>query len=144
MLRLVIDPGVYLSALLSRRGPPFRLIELWDAGAYEVVVSPAVFGELRVVLARDRFRSVSIDEIENLFAALEEHGLSFDDIPDPPAVTVDPKDDYLVALTRSAGAAALVSGDAHLVDLPPHVCRVLTPRAAVELVEEIDEAHPPT
>jgi len=53
-------------------------------------VSPAVFGELRVVLARDRFRSVSSDEIENLFAALEEHGLDFDDIPDPPAVTADP------------------------------------------------------
>jgi putative PIN family toxin of toxin-antitoxin system len=143
VLRLVLDPGVYVSALLSRRGPPFRLIELWDAGAYEVVVSPAVFDELRAVLARDRFRGVSVDEIGNLFAALEEHGLSFEDIPDPPAVTVDPKDDYLVVLTRSAGAAALVSGDAHLVDLPPHVCRVLTPRAAVELVEEIDEAHPP-
>ena len=106
-------------------------------------MSPAVFGELRVVLARDRFRSVSSDEIENLFAALEEHGLGFDDIPDPPAVTADPKDDYLVALTQSAGAAALVSGDAHLVDLPPRVCRVLTPRAAIELVEEIDEADPP-
>ena len=143
MLRLVLDPGVYVSALLSRRGPPFRLIELWDAGAYEVVVSPAVCGELRLVLARDRFRGVSIDEIENLIAALEEHGLGCDDIPDPPAVTVDPKDDYLVALTRSAGAAALVSGDAHLVDLPPHVCRVLTPRAAVELIEEIHGAHPP-
>ena len=106
-------------------------------------MSPAVFGELRVVLARDRFRSVSSDEIENLFAALEEHGLGFDDIPDPPAVTADPEDDYLVALTRSVGAAALVSADAHLVDLPPRVCRVLTPRAAVELVEEIDEADPP-
>jgi len=41
------------------------------------------------------------------------------------------------------GAAALVSADAHLVDLPPRVCRVLTPRAAIELVEEIDEADPP-
>ena len=144
MLQLVIDPGVYVSALLSRRGPPFRLIELWDAGAYEVVASPAVFDELRLVLARDRFRSVSSDEIEGLFAALEEHALGFDDIPDPPAVTVDPKDEYLVALTRSAGAAALVSGDAHLVELPPHSCRVLTPRAAVELVEEIHGAHSPT
>ena len=144
MLRLAIDPGVYISALLSRRGPPFRLIELWNAGAYEVAVSPAVFAELRVVLSRDRFRSVGSDDIDNLFAALEEHGLSFDDIPDPPAVTVDPKDDYLVALTRSAGATALVSGDAHLVDLPAHVCRVLTPRSAVSLVEEIDEARPPS
>ena len=144
MLPLVIDPGVYVSALLSRRGPPFRLIELWNAGAYEVVVSPAVFGELRLVLARDRFRSVSSDEIDNLFAALEEHGLGFDDIPDPPAVTVDPKGDYLAALTGSAGAHALVSGDAHLADLPPHVCRVLTLRAAVDLVEELDERHPPT
>jgi len=143
VLRLAIDPGVYSSALLSRRGPPFRLIELWNKGAYEVAVSPAVFAELRVVLSRDRFRIVSRDEIENLFTALGEHGLGLDDPPDPPAVTVDPKDDYLVALTQSGGADALVSGDAHLVGLPPHVCRVLTPRAAVALVEEIHAAHPP-
>ena len=70
------------------------------------------------------------------------HGLRFKDHPDPPAATADPKDDYLVALTRSAGAAALVSGDAHLVELPSQLCRVLTPRAAVSLVEGV-ESRPP-
>lgn len=135
MLRLVLDPGVLVSGLLSRRGPPFRLIELWDAGACEVVVSDALVAELRTVLARDRFSRIEGNEIETLFAALAEHGLEYDDVPDPPAVTADPKDDYLVALTKSAGADALVSGDRHLTNLPAETCRVLRLREAVELLE---------
>ena len=131
----MLDPGVLVSGLLSRRGPPFRLIELWDAGACEVVVSDAIVAELRTVLARDRFSGVARTEIDTLFAALAEHGLECPDDPDPPAVTADPKDDYLVALTKSSGAAALVSGDGHLVRVPAAVCRVLTPREAVELLD---------
>lgn len=137
MLRLVVDPGVLVSGLLSRRGPPFRLIELWDAGACEVVVSDALVAELRTVLARNRFSRIEGNEIETLFAALAEHGLEYDDSPDPPTVTADPKDDYLVSLTKSAGADALVSGDAHLTQLPPSVCRVLTPRQAIDLLDSL-------
>ena len=144
MLRLVVDPNVFVSALLSPRGAPFRLIEPWGQGACEIVVSPLVKEELTRVFGRDPLRHrLRAGELEGLLASLDRDGIPVDDIPDPLAVTVDPGDDYLVALTRSAGAAALVSDDAHLVDLPTHVCRVLTPRAAVELVEEIDEAQQP-
>ena len=40
------------------------------------------------------------------------------DAPQPlPAVTRDPKDDYLVALAQSASGDALISGDPHLTEL---------------------------
>ena len=47
---------------------------------------------------------------------------------DPPHLARDPGDDYLIALTRSTAAAALVSGDADLLALEGADISVLTPR----------------
>lgn len=145
MLRLVVDPNVFVSALLSARGAPFRLIELWGKGACEIVVSPLVTDELTRVFGRDPLRQrLRAGELEGLLATLDRDGIPVADVPAPARVTADPADDYLVALMETSDAHALVSGDQHLTGLPATVCRVLTPRAAVDLVEEIDERHPPT
>ena len=145
MLRLVVDPNVFVSALLSPRGAPFRLIELWGQGACEIVVSPLVKEELTRVFGRDQLRHrLRASELEGLLACLDRDGIPVDDVPAPAHVTADPADDYLVALMEQSDAYALVSGDRHLTSLSAETCRVLTPRAAVELVEEIDEGHQPT
>ncbi len=148
MLRLVVDPNVFVSALLSPRGAPFRLIELWGKGACEIVVSPLVTEELTRVFGRDKLRRrLQAGELEGLLASLDRDGIPVADVAAPTRVTADPADpadDYLVALMEPSDAYALVSGDQHLTGLPATVCRVLTPRAAVALVEEIDEAQRPT
>ncbi len=51
-----------------------------------------------------------------------------------PGLTPDPKDDYLVALARSAAAHFLVSGDPHLTELVNPRPPVLTPRAFLDIV----------
>jgi predicted nucleic acid-binding protein len=53
---------------------------------------------------------------------------------DIPSVTRDPKDDYLVALAREAGADSLVSGDPDLTSLADPVLRVMTPRELLDLL----------
>jgi predicted nucleic acid-binding protein len=59
-------------------------------------------------------------------------------VPDPediaPGLTSDPKDDYLVALARSAAAHFLVSGDPHLTQLLNPRPPVLTPGAFLDIV----------
>lgn len=144
MLRLVVDPNVFVSALLSPHGAPFRLIELWDQGACEIVVSSLIKEELTRVFGRERLRRrLRPGELDALLAALDRDGIRVDDVPEPPPVTADRADDYLVALTLESGAYALVSGDGHLTSLPAEICRVLPPRAAVELVGEILERDLP-
>lgn len=64
------------------------------------------------MLNRPKFRKyVTLAEVRVLIEALIEVA---EEVPDPIAmpVTRDPTDDYLVALALSAGADALVSGDA--------------------------------
>jgi uncharacterized protein len=58
-----------------------------------------------------------------------------EDPPDPPPVTRDPGDDYLVALAVRAGADVLVSGDSDLTGPKIAGVTVLTPRAFLERLE---------
>lgn len=51
-----------------------------------------------------------------------------------PAIARDPKDGYLIAVARSAGADYIVSGDQDLTSLVELQPPVLTPSAFLELL----------
>ena len=71
--------------------------------------------ELEDVLLRAKFRAyASPEQVSAYVEALAAEAVAFDDPRDPPRVTPDPDDDYLVALARAARADLLVSGDKHL------------------------------
>ena len=106
-----------------------------------MVASDRVLEELSDVLRRDRFRRyLTLEAVDELIAALRREVELVEDPAEVPAVTRDPDDDYLVALARSSGADALVSGDADLASLEKEVARVLTPRQALDLLERSGRA----
>ena len=54
MIRVVIDPGVYVSAFISpRRAAPGLVVEALLDGDIEALVSPLLMAELARVLGRD-------------------------------------------------------------------------------------------
>lgn len=57
------------------------------------------------------------------------HVTMVDDPIEPPAMTRDPKDDYLVALARAQTVDAIVSGDRDLLEAELSGVAVRTPRA---------------
>jgi uncharacterized protein len=137
VIRLVVDPGVFVSALIGPPGsPPDVVVQAWIDDRVEVVASPALIAELRLVLMRPKFRRW-FDEstARRLVERIERHATALPDVDSPPAITRDPADDYLVALARAAGAAALVSGDRDLLeagldDPPVWTARVCADRLA--------------
>lgn len=135
MLRAVLDPGVLIAALLSRKGAPAQLLQAWVDGQFEMVVSPNLLDELDRVLRRPRFRSyVSVADVDDYVDGLRRLATVLADPSPTPCVAPDPNDDYLVALAQAAKVHYLVSGDTHLTRLamrPP----VLSPRAFLGLLE---------
>jgi len=134
-VRVIFDPNVLVSAAVSS-GVSAELFDRWLTGRpFELVVCPALTGELRDVLSRDRFRRwISTDESDRFVARLESEAERWEDPRDVPAVTDDPKDDYLVAFYRDCDADLLISGDADLVDLDAADVNVLTPRQLLDRV----------
>jgi uncharacterized protein len=126
LIRAVLDPNVLISAFISQRGAaPDLIVRAWREGAFELVVSPQLIGELTDVLGRPRFAVQAADRrAEAYIVALTGDAMRIDDPPDPPAVSADRGDDYLIALARAAHADVIVSGDSHLTklaDLSPPV-----------------------
>lgn len=136
MLRVALDAGVLVAALISPHGTPARLLLAWRGGAFELVVSPKLLRELGRVMAREKFRRyVSLDEAEEYVRTIQRGATLAADPPDPPPVTPDPGDDYLLALARAAKAHFLVSGDPHLTELTDTTPPVLTPRKLFDRLE---------
>ena len=144
-LRLVIDPGVFISALISwpqagqdTASQPVALIEAMYSGEFEAIASPDLLAELRAVLARDKFqRWFTAEEGADLVEILEQ-------VSAPQAPDVEPdshdlqcrdsKDVYLVTLTRHSEADFLVSGDSDLLEMDHPAVQVRSPRQIMEMI----------
>jgi len=136
VLRVVLDPGVLVFAVLTDSGPPAEILDRWREGEFDLVVSPKLLHELEDVLLRPKFRDVvSEDEARAYVEALAREGILVRDPEEVRAITADPGDDYLVALAIPVGADAIVSGDKHLTELADPPVPVLTPREFVERLE---------
>lgn len=129
-MRAVLDVNVLVAAVLSGRGAPARLLEMWLEGTFELVVSPGLLAELEAVLAYPRVRAhVTAEEARRLVALLEAGALMVRDPSEqPPVSPSDPDDAYLVALPAAAGAV-LVTGDVGLLALGAGGFPVLSPGA---------------
>jgi putative PIN family toxin of toxin-antitoxin system len=116
--RVVLDSGVFVSALITPTGAPAKLLLEARAGGLELVVSSLLLRELEEVLGREKFRRyVDLDTARDYVDMLRREGLlSADPEGPPPLRSADPDDDYLIALAHSQNAV-LVSGDHHLLDL---------------------------
>jgi uncharacterized protein len=116
-LRVVLDPNVLVSALLSPDGTPARVLLAWIGGAFELVVSPKLVAELERVLTYPKLATrISEHETTELLDWLARAAISAGDPPESPISVSDKDDDYLVALA-SVENAILVSGDKALFEL---------------------------
>lgn len=118
MIRVVVDPGVFISALIGPRGgAPGIIVRAFVDDRLTVVTSPSLLAELERVLRRAKFAEYADERTRREFVdRIRRHAAIAEDPADVPAVTRDRNDDYLVALALSAGVDAIVSGDRDLLD----------------------------
>jgi putative PIN family toxin of toxin-antitoxin system len=131
--RAVLDTNVLVAALISPGGGSARLLLELRSGAFELLVSPLLLAELREVLRRDKFRRYVSDAEADAYVELirSEGVLRADPRPSPERLSADPDDEYLIDLARDAQADALVTGDAHLLELRA-IIPVMTPAEFLE------------
>ena len=136
--RAVLDTNVLVSALISPGGDSARLLLALRSGAFELLVSPLRLAELREVLRRDKFRRyVSEAEADAYVELIRSEGVvRADPGPSPEPLSADPDDEYLIDLARDAQADALVTGDAHLLDLRA-IIPAMTPAEFLETLPDL-------
>jgi putative PIN family toxin of toxin-antitoxin system len=128
--RVVIDPGVLVSAFISpKKTSPALLVDALLDGHFEMLVSPTLVSELTDVLGREKFAAHAAEGRAAAFiAVLLDRAEMVEDATSGSIKTADENDDYLVALAQSHDVDAIVSGDKHLLDVASSDLPVLTPR----------------
>lgn len=128
MRRIVLDPGVLVSALITPGGAPGRLLGQIQQGGFALIASPGLLDELEEVLQREEFRRyVDLDAVRDYLEVIQRLAEVVADPEDePPLRCEDPDDDYLIALAHGRNAT-LVSGDKHLLDLVASGAPILAP-----------------
>lgn len=114
----VFDANVLVSAAILPNSTPRRALDA-ARGQGVILLSVTLFEELQDVMARRKFdRYLSLGERADFLSSLKREAVSVN-------ITVsihecrDPKDDHVLELAVSGGAACIISGDGDLLDLDP-------------------------
>jgi putative PIN family toxin of toxin-antitoxin system len=118
LTRFVIDANTLLSAFVGHPGAPSAvLLEGVRNGKVEAVACPALIAEVRKNLSKPYFRArLPEPDAGEAIEAYVNLAVMLTDPKQTTAVLRDPKDDYLVALARSAKADFIVTGDKDLLE----------------------------
>jgi putative PIN family toxin of toxin-antitoxin system len=134
-LRVVVDPGVLVSAAIVPDSTPRRVVQAWSDGRIQMIVSPRLLAELKAVLSRHKFRRyLSIEEADQFVALIRREAELRADPPEARPIAPDPKDDYLLALASATRADLLISGDGHLTGLTKVRPPVTTPARLIDIL----------
>lgn len=128
-VRLVVDANIILSALIGGELRWFRAVLADDA--FEIQVGGNMIEEIQRVASRPYFRKFfPLEEVAEVLDIIERNSASVEVAPPYQPICRDPKDDYLLALAKTAKADLLITGDEDLLVLKKHgKTRILRPAA---------------
>ena len=131
-MRIVVDTGVFVSALWSPNGFTADLLTQLLA-KHEVLVSTALLDEIADVLRRPKFaQRVSIQTATAFRQLLYQYSTEIE-VTSELTVCADPDDDILFELATDGQADYIISGDRKVLALDPFgQVRVVSPRGFVE------------
>ncbi|MDI6709544.1 MAG: putative toxin-antitoxin system toxin component, PIN family [Bacillota bacterium] len=118
--RIVIDTNVFMGGLLAPEKASGRLLQLWESGVIEVLVSPAIRSEYLDILGKMRFGSPDAAARREARAVSLLEGPHCREIkPDLHLSLVkdDPADNKFLECAVAGRAACLVTQDHHLLDV---------------------------
>lgn len=120
MPRAVLDTNILISAFITPRGTPAKVLQAWRAGRFDLVTSPPLLLELREALSRphlkDRYR-LSPTDIRDFLTLLTSAAFL---VTAPEVVSTllcDPDDLAVLACAVAGHAEYIVTGDLDLLHL---------------------------
>lgn len=134
-MRVVLDTNTVISGLLWE-GSPARVLDLAFAHLVEIATSEVLLDELSDVLSRKKFDRRFEQTGRNRTELLSRYAIMakiVSPVSLPRTVPNDPDDDAVLACAVTAEAAAIVTGDPHLLTLRDYRgISILTPTAFLQ------------
>ena len=139
-MRVVLDTNVLLSALLVSGSGPAQLLKYWRRGVFSLLTCELQLRELREVTRRSHIRSLIRPALAGeLVSQLRSMAIWIETLPSVDR-SVDPFDNFLLAMAQGGNADKLVSGDKRgVLALKSHgACKIVTVQAFVRDIARLD------
>ncbi len=130
-LRVVMDTNVFVSGVFFS-GPPYQILEAWQAGEFELIVSGEILDEYRRVgeILAEEHPGVDLKPVLNFVL---EHAKVYKSVVLKEPICEDQDDDKFIACALAGGSKIIISGDKHLLKISEYQgIEVLKPRAFVD------------
>jgi putative PIN family toxin of toxin-antitoxin system len=115
LVRSVIDTNLFVSGLLSPKGYPAQLVNLWDNKEIDILISKEIFHEYTEVI--HRFEKIPVGRRQKLLEQIGDNGVWVEVHEEIDLIKQDPEDDKFLECAVSGDADFIVSGDRHLLSL---------------------------
>ena len=136
---IVLDTNVIISALLSSKGSPAKIIDYWEAEWFDVATTEPLLNELERALGYERVRRYFKQPEEKIYALLKRFktvGIVVNPQIELDIISDDPDDNRVVECAVAAKASYIISGDEHLLGLKEYRgILILPPTGFVTLLE---------
>jgi putative PIN family toxin of toxin-antitoxin system len=110
-VRIVLDTNLLISALISEKGAPARLIDAWDDERFLLVSSEEQLEELKIVCRRPQLAPfIERSNVGRFINHVRAEALILDKLAKIDR-SADPADNFLLAMVEAGGVDYLVSGD---------------------------------
>lgn len=121
VLKVVIDVNLFVSGVISKKGNPARLLELWRNSAFLAIISEQMLKDIKRALHYPHIKnkySLKDEEIEQAVDTIEKFAIVVPDVINLDVIKEDPDDNKVLACALVAKADCIVSGDKrHLLKL---------------------------
>ena len=139
---IVLDTNVIISALLSSKGSPAKIIDYWEAEWFDVATTEPLLDELERALGYGRVRRYFKQPQEKIGALLKRFkavGIVVDPKIALNIIQDDPDDNRVVECAVAAKASYIISGDEHLLDLKEYQGIVILPPTGFVTLLELEK-----
>lgn len=137
-MRVVLDTGIYVSALITRGTPPDILYQSWVDKEFTLITSTEQIREISRVMGYKKLQKfLNADEAAAMIEALSLYAEVLTELPEV-HLSPDPDDDIILATAIAGKADYLVSGDKKdlLALKQAENVTIVTARQAVEILQQ--------
>ena len=119
-MRVVLDVNVLVSAVISGHGSPAKILDLWERGNFDLLISSIILEELERVIHYPKIQEsyrLSDELVERFLALISGQAISVSPSENITIVNKDPSENRYLECAVAGNAAYIVTGDRHLLDL---------------------------
>ena len=141
MLKAVLDTNLFISALLTTKGNPAKIINRWKAGFFDLVISLPILKEIqRVILypkIKKRLNWTKVETSEFLLG-LAQFSIMVSGESKVDVIKEDPTDNKYLACAQEGQADYIVTGDQHLLKQGRYKgTKIVTPKEFVDILRKV-------